>query len=653
VPGRPFEYVDFRGGYATNIPSEQMADNEMLKAQDVTWDNGLSKRAGHSRYASMTAGDIRGAIDVQIEGVWRTVLAVEDSGTTGVTFEVGTATSFATLTYPSATAHNITAGSDVQFARMGEQVVAVNGTDVPQLIYATASSVFVDTLERYDTRDVDDAYVYAGQYSSITAAGSEYATNSAAAQSSASSTFELQSTSTGTGHWVASDQTFNLFVGLDAIATSSATFSYEYIGRASIASEITWVAYTPNDAPTWSAVGNKTSEFDFPTDPVTGDILLERGPDSIGDPLTNRFAARAVNRETSLAASLTVQGVGVQHTQYLRQLTLGEKPRTVAEHGSKIWLGLKTWLRWGEFGRLTGWQARNFEFFRDGGTVQKLVPNNNALVVMMDTSIHTIMGTSLNNLTVIRDQARVGAMGARAAEAFLGAVYFVARDGVYQWDGVQARKISKHIKADIDTYTLTDANLAVFKDKMLISFPTNSIILEFDPDTFRADSMGDGRVSFYKHTAVAVDQMLWRQASDQDGILIGLDNTNKYLLQLYSGTVDNIDATVTIPYAMQSKYYEFGSYHREKVFRRANFRVADVSVTAGDDYTIKLYTQNSFGEVSTTVTLTASVASGIHVGLVGVPPNMDGYNLGFSVEHDTQYHAKFFGMSVEVEEKAQ
>ena len=77
-----------------------------------------------------------------------------------------------------------------------------------------------------------------------------------------------------------------------------------------------------------------------------------------------------------------------------------------------------------------------------------------------------------------------------------------------------------------------------------------------------------------------------------------------------------------------------------------------MSHTGGDDYTVKMFTKNQYGEASSTATLTASVASGIHAASVTVPPDMDGYNFGFGVQHNTKYDAKFFGVSVEVEEKA-
>jgi hypothetical protein len=652
MPGSIFSFVDFRGGYATSVPSEHMADNEMLKADDVTWNDGLDQRAGHSRYASVTGSLTRGSIRVKIEGAWRTVRAVQ--GTSNVAFEVGTTTSFSTLTHASATSYTITSGSDVQFARLGEKVVAVNGVDQPSVIYATASSVFVDTVERLDTRDIDDAYWYAGQFSSTTASGN-YGTNTDAAQSSSSVTFELQASATGAGFWVASDLTFNLPEVLDMEATSSATFAFEYLGRASIGSSVTWVSYTPNDVPTWTVAGDRAMEFDYPLDSVTGDNLLATGPISLGEPLINRFCWRAVNRETDLAAPLDAQGLNVKHSQYLRQINLGYKPDTVAEHGSKIWLGMGNWLRFGAFGKLTNWMSRDFEFFHDGGSIQAMVPGvgRDGLVVLMDSGIHTIFGTSLKNVSVDRDQSKIGGVSKRGAVVHSRVMYFIARDGIYAWDGLKATKISKHIQSDIDSWTLTDAAAIAWKGKILFSFPTNSRILEFDPDTFRSDPMGDGRVSFFRHTGVGISQFQWQSSADDNDLLLGIDNTNVYILSLYSGTVDKIDATATINYDVQSKYYHFGSYHTPKVFRRPTFRVADVSATAGDDYTIKLFTQNQYGEASATATLTASVASGIHVASVGVPPGMDGYNFGFGVNHDTQYHAKFFGVSLEVEERAQ
>lgn len=672
MAGSVFSFVEFRGGYATSVPSEQMDDGEMLKAQNVTWDAGLAKRAGYSRYASITgAGGVaaslcRGSIRMQIEGVHRTVRAVQGtlSGNSVVAFEVGTTTAFTTLTHASETAYTISSGSDVQFAQLGEKAIAVNGVDQPSLIYATASTVFVDTVERMDTRDIDDSYVYAGQYSSVTASAPagdgphRYATNTEGALSSTSITFELQKEqATGTGFWVASDFSFNLPQVLDFQPTNSATFAFEYVGRASAGSEVTWISYVPNEVPTWTSVtGVRSMEFDYPMDGTTGESLLEsKGAPNLGDPLANRFCWRAVNRETSLPNALLAQGLDLRHTQYLRQLCLGDKPDTIAEHGSKIWLGMGNWLRWGRLGKTAGWSSRDLEFFHDGGTIQAMHPGvgRDSLVVLMDSGIHTIFGTSLNNLSVDRDQAKIGGISKRGALVYNRVLYYVARDGIYSWDGLRAVKISKHIQSDIDSWTLTDSAAIAWNGKVLFSFPTNSRILEFDPDTSRTDSMGDGRVSFFKHTGVDVSQFQWHSSSDDNGLLLGIDNTNVYYLQLYNGTADNIDATATISYDVQSKYYHFDSYHTPKIFRRPVFRVADVSAAGGADYAIKLFTQNQYEEASSTATLTASVASGIHAASVGVPPNMDGYNFGFGVQHDTRYHAKFFGVSLEVEERGQ
>jgi hypothetical protein len=662
MPGSIFEFVDFRGGYSTDVPSPLMSDAEMLQADNVTWDNGLAKRKGHKRYASVVGSLTRGSIRVDIEGVWRTIRAVE--GTTSgapaknTTLEIGTTTAFSTITRASETAYAVTNGQDVQFARLGDSVVAVNGVDPPTLVYSTGSAVFAETYERYDTRDVDDAFWFAGQYSSATADGN-YATNSANAQSSTSLTFELCAPSVGAGFWVSSDEVFNLPSVIDSPATVTATFSFEYLGRPNLAASTTWVSYTPNDVPTWTAVGDREMEFDLPIN--KGEFLLDTGPDSLPSPLAGRFCWRAVDRTADpLAVSFKCKGLSVENSQHLRQVYQGYVPHSVVEQGSKLWLAADEIVVFGSqlHQILLSFEPGNFEFFLDGGSIQSLHPGlaRNGVVVLMDSGIHTIQSGPGGVDRVDRNQVAVGVVGPRAAVAHNRALYYLSGDGIYVWDGLKATKISKHIQSDIDSWTLSDACASVHEDKILFSFPTNSIILEFDPDTFRADAEGDGRVSFYKHTGVSVDQFQWNSAEDDNGLLLGIDNVNRYYLKLYDGTgdaADHINSTTTIAYAMQSKYYHFDSYHTPKIFRRPTFRVADVSHTGGDDYTIKIFTQNQYGESSTTATLTASVASGIHTASVGVPPHMDGYNFGFGVQHDTKYDAKFFGVSLEVEEKAQ
>ena len=74
-------FIDGRGGYATDVPSDLMADNELLTASNVQWRAGMKKRAGISKYqASDWSGYLyeagatpRGGIRAYINGSWTEV----------------------------------------------------------------------------------------------------------------------------------------------------------------------------------------------------------------------------------------------------------------------------------------------------------------------------------------------------------------------------------------------------------------------------------------------------------------------------------------------------------------------------------------------------------------------------------------------------
>ncbi|KKK80415.1 hypothetical protein LCGC14_2823710, partial [marine sediment metagenome] len=57
--GKPVSILDFRGGYNTRTPYELVKVNELQKAENAQWRDGLIQRGGHRRYATgFAAGDI-------------------------------------------------------------------------------------------------------------------------------------------------------------------------------------------------------------------------------------------------------------------------------------------------------------------------------------------------------------------------------------------------------------------------------------------------------------------------------------------------------------------------------------------------------------------------------------------------------------------
>ncbi|KKK92698.1 hypothetical protein LCGC14_2700320, partial [marine sediment metagenome] len=145
-----FNIKDFRGGYATSLTPELMADNEMLQANNCLWRGGLKKRGGISRYASLSNANasMRGFIRVYEEKAedWYTIYAVDDGST--VEFQVAKSSiTLATVVAASLTASTtstapFTTSKDVEFDTLGGKVIAVNGTDRPVALFPSGSGTF-------------------------------------------------------------------------------------------------------------------------------------------------------------------------------------------------------------------------------------------------------------------------------------------------------------------------------------------------------------------------------------------------------------------------------------------------------------------------------------------------------------------------------
>lgn len=653
-----YDFSDFRGGFHdAAYPSNLMNDNELYTALNCRWQSGLTKRGGRATYATITGAVIQGGIRWKIGNIWRTILAVEATGG-AVQFKIGTATAFSTITRASATGLTFTASASVQFAGLGEHVVAVNGTDKPVLFYPTISSVFTETLERYDTRVRDDDNWFAGQLAS---ANGIYVNDSGDAQSSASIDFSLASGTAG-GAWVSSDFTFNKFVFLDTQANASATFTFQYFGRADATSPATWVSFTPIDVPTWSVAGNKTVEFDVPFDPNTHDVLLSRLPES-GSPLeslTLRYAARMRSDHASNTA-ISAQGVRVEHTQYLGQLLLNDRPSTVAEHKGHLFLGMGNWMRYsplispepveGVQFTIRGWKADAVQFFQDGGNINQFATQLNYLAIMLETRAYALYGNSWDTFE-LRPLFAKGTIARRGAVVVDEQLFFVARDGIWGWDGNRLMKLSRHVENLFETLTLSDAAAADRDGEVWLSFPSNGEVLIFDPDTFRLNDLGEGKVSLFRFNGYRVDQFLYHSGDGDNGFFIGLDNTAVQLNRLENGTADAVGATTAIDMRLQSRYLDPGQgFLRERIFRYIKPLVADVSQTSMGTYTVKFLTRSRHEDASSSALITASLSSGVHSETLGINPRQNGANLGFFLQHNSLCSAKFFGFSVAVEER--
>jgi hypothetical protein len=501
---------------------------------------------------------------------------------------------------------------------------------------------------------MDNADWNAGQYyPSLTATA--YFTDTTAAQSLASSDFTLASTSYTTGFWVGCAHTFNKITIYDVNATNTAVNPiYEYYGRASSAGATGWQSLTPVNTPTWTAVGNKEIEFNFPIDSNTQEILMDRTP-SLNSSIGGVYCVRTTMSMTMTTTfSMTCGYVKAEHSQYLTQILLNDRPDVVSTHKSHLLMGSGNWMRVSPYSTLKGWREADKEYFSEGGTIQAIVPHLDYAAIVLDNAIYGLYGNSWQNWSTKLLIGNKGTINKRSAVVVNEELYFVARDGIYGWNGSRLLKLSKHIQTYFDTLTITDACAVSLKGEYWVAFPTNGSLLLFDPDTIRIDDVGDGRVSFYRFpTGYTVNQFIPYFGSGDTGVVRVLANvaTIPRMDTIETDNFDKITASSTITMEFRTKDYEFGNSQQNKLFRRLKMSINKASAAGGQSWTLKHYANNQGGESTASVAFTVATGTGVDTIFQGIPPGIDGYTYGIYLKHDSQYDAHFLGFGVEVEKR--
>jgi hypothetical protein len=672
----PFNFTRFDGGYFTNLSDPEMQDNELLVAENCEWDGGLRKRRGIQVYSTVTASiTIRGAVRAYMAGAWRTFVAKDLGSLTVLHQSPSSATAMASVNMPSASAFALststTAGHDTQFAVIGERVVGVNGYDEPWLIYcdgATASSIVANTIERYDTRYRDGDGWVAGRYA---ASVTDYTTDYTAQAQSATSTssFPLFLGTVSTGFFIGCDYTFNKVIFTQAsMPGGSVSWTFQYHGYPSYGASATWntiaqasMIQTTNWATTTT---NITLEWPvkFVTEGAQIDFSDNKLPPDIGTSslaLVGGFKYAVRGWTEDATATMGICGlVKIQDTQYLSRLLLDDKPDTVVQHKNHIFMGMGNWVRYSNADTpggdgLKDWQDGYKQIYRSGGTIKQMVPHNDYLAVILEDKLYGIIGNSWSNWT-FKELANHGGVSKRGAAVVGQNLYYIGEDGIWQWNGSQQYNVSKGIKDDIDAWTLTNAAAVEYKDEIWIAFPTNKVMLKADPDTFRADNMGNGRLSFYKFTNFTMNGWLYCKGDSDNGYLLGWDNNGPALMRADNDTSDIVSATASIDFIAETKNLTFDDENAVKQYRRVKLTMADMAsaATATDTkclYQYSFINKDGYGDNTAYATVTVSAcASGIFERDVTLPHTMDGKRLRVRMRHSATSTAKFFGFSVGV-----
>jgi len=230
-------------------------------------------------------------------------------------------------------------------------------------------------------------------------------------------------------------------------------------------------------------------------------------------------------------------------------------------------------------------------------------------------------------------------------------IAFVATDGIYVWNGETVSKVSKHIQTDIDSYTLTNAAATVWKNEYWVSFPTNSVVLVFDPDTFRTDDMGDGRVSFSKFTPYKATQFIPCSGDSDTGYLLATVNqASPYIARCDYGTQDNITAATNIDMRVKTKYFNFGNFNTPHKYGRVKIKIKDVTAHAGERHTVTFHRDD--GDAYETFEAMVPKGSGYWTEEMRVPYTVDGNTFSVEVRHRESTLSTLIGCSIEVDERS-
>jgi hypothetical protein len=657
-----FDFTDFRGGFFTDVPTDMMKDNELLQAENCYWRNGLKKRMGQSSMTNYTGSAIRGGIRVRMSDAWYTIMGIETSATGTVELLIGTDNSSTTIPAFSAFTGSLTStasgsvlryGQNVEFAVLDEHVVAVNGYDKPKIIRASGSSFFSQNLEEYDKREFGKDDWNAGQYyPSLTA--TSYYTDTTDAQSASTTDFALASQSYTSGFWVGCHSTFNKLTLYGVTATNTAVVgTYEYYGQASSGGASGWIGFTPVNIPTFTSAGDKEIEFNFPIDTNT------RLPLMLPSPSLNSSIGAVYTVKTTFSTTLTTTFVfacdylKVEHSQYLTQILADDRPDTVQAHKSHMFLGMGNWARYSKYGDLRGWRDDAQFQLSEGGYLKAMVPHINYLAMVMDNAIWAMFGDSWANFSQRLMIGNKGTISGRSVAAVNEEIYFVARDGIYGWNGSRLLKLSKHIQTFFDSLTLTDSAAAAIRGEYWVSFPTSGYTLLFDPDTLRLDDVGDGRMSFYKFTDYPVNQFMPYFGNNDTGVLRAIRNLGVKTMTLETNFFDQlVGASIPITYTFRTRDMEFGNSQQNKLFRRLKMQIQKASASVASGYTLTHYANNQGGESTASVVLSiATGTSGTDTQFQGIPPGIDGFTYGIKLSHSSTYDAKFLGFSVEADKR--
>ena len=641
---------DFRMGYQANLPPETVLNNMLQTGENLYWYGQVKKRPGWNNLSTsyQPTNPVGMSPRVKLNGTWYTIIADDDSS--DVKFYYGDTGSYTEITDEDSSAFTWTTGVNVEMREFNNQIIAVNGTDKPVIIYYDGSKITVKTLENFDTRTRGDDEWYAGQWDD--GASPEFVDDTSDAQNATADDWGIATTTNNDGFYIAGISPFTR-IEMTSVSQFGGSPVAEY---AYYAGDDTWTTFTPTTAPTWTAAaGDRTIEFDlaFDSDGVLlwkpyGDVDGQVDPAGVAGGALNRYIIR-VRFTTAPSAAQTADEATIKHTQYLSQIFLNEKPQAVAVHKERVYLAAGNAFRYSPPNQATGWNSRDIEYCNDGGQeIRTMVSANAFLAILKDSYIYRYFGTTTRNF-VLRSYPQEGVTSKRGAAYVGNGVVYTADDGVRLLTGENSILVSRHIQTDYDSWTKSDAVVRNYNGNAVISFPTNDIILWTDTDTVQKDQLnaGDAMLAMWKWTGQDAEEMWYAEGSGDTEQLILLDAANTRLVKESSNAFDTAYDTTTSNFActLETSFRSAKNPQTKKKYRRVK-----VEVSKSGDWTLTMTGDN--GDATATATIASGTGTSHYYADVSIPYTLDGQNISYKLVNETDNAVEVFGFATEFDRRA-
>lgn len=219
----------------------------------------------------------------------------------------------------------------------------------------------------------------------------------------------------------------------------------------------------------------------------------------------------------------------------------------------------------------------------DGDVVTALVPYIGDLVIFKRYAIYIMQGSGLDDFRLDLIEPHIGAVGPRAAVVEGMRLYFVADDGIYAFNGVEAENLTRDripgLWSGINKGYLHKAVAGRWNGLLWFAVPegtdtTNNLVLVYDPAT----------QSWWPWRGINISCLQTYNDGTQL-LLYGGSATDGFVLQQDTGYSD---AGVAITSYWQGKNFDVGSTARKKKIKRAFIidspGANDVTVQVALDY---------------------------------------------------------------------